>query len=78
VGIGTLHRRFPARELLVDATYRYETARLAGSAADLVSDLPADQALRAWMSGVLDYLTSRSENPGEADRGRRWHLTSPP
>ncbi|WBB58516.1 helix-turn-helix domain containing protein [Streptomyces sp. WMMC500] len=59
VGIGTLYRRFPTREQLVDATYRYETARLAAQAADLLGELPADRALRAWMSRVLDHLATK-------------------
>ncbi|MFF7610013.1 TetR family transcriptional regulator [Streptomyces parvulus] len=59
VGIGTLYRRFPTREQLVDATYRYETARLAARAADLIGGLPADRALRTWMSEVLDYLAAK-------------------
>ena len=59
VGIATLYRRFPTREQLVDATYRYETARLAARTSDLLAELPADQALRAWMSLVLDYLAAK-------------------
>jgi AcrR family transcriptional regulator len=59
VGIATLYRRFPTRENLVDATYRHETARIAKSASELASGLPADQALRAWMSQVLDYLATK-------------------
>ncbi len=59
VGIATLYRRFPSREQLVDATYRYETARLAAGAPELLADLPADRALRTWMSQVLDYLAAK-------------------
>ncbi|MEU4657672.1 helix-turn-helix domain-containing protein [Streptomyces sp. NPDC023723] len=59
VGIGTLYRRFPTREQLVDATYRYETARLADRAPALLAELPADRALRAWMSEVLDHLAAK-------------------
>jgi AcrR family transcriptional regulator len=59
VGIGTLYRRFPTREQLVDATYRYETSRLAAQTSDLLRALPADRALRAWMSQVLDYLATK-------------------
>ncbi|MCV7010927.1 TetR/AcrR family transcriptional regulator [Mycolicibacterium madagascariense] len=59
VGIATLYRRFPTREHLVDATYRYETDRLAAQASDLLRVLPADRALRAWMSEVLDYLATK-------------------
>jgi AcrR family transcriptional regulator len=32
VGIGTLYRRFPTRELLVEATYRNESERLCAAA----------------------------------------------
>lgn len=59
VGIATLYRRFPTREQLVDATYRYETARLSAQAPGLLRKLPADRALRAWMSQVLDYLAAK-------------------
>ncbi|MFJ9032055.1 TetR/AcrR family transcriptional regulator [Streptomyces sp. NPDC102274] len=59
VGIATLYRRFPTREQLVDATYRYETARLSARTSDLLGELPADRALRAWMSQVLDYLAAK-------------------
>ncbi|TDE34475.1 TetR/AcrR family transcriptional regulator [Nonomuraea mesophila] len=59
VGIATLYRRFPTREQLVDATYRYETARLASRTPDLLDGLRADRALRAWMSEVLDYLATK-------------------
>ncbi|TVT42410.1 TetR/AcrR family transcriptional regulator [Amycolatopsis rhizosphaerae] len=59
VGIGTLYRRFPTREQLVDATYRYETSRLAGRTSALLGELPADRALRSWMSEVLDYLATK-------------------
>lgn len=59
VGVGTLYRRFPTREQLVDATYRYETSRLAARASALLGELPADRALRSWMSEVLDYLAAK-------------------
>ncbi|MGH3097473.1 MAG: TetR/AcrR family transcriptional regulator [Streptosporangiales bacterium] len=59
VGIATLYRRFPTREQLVDATYRYETARLCAHTSGPLSELPADRALRAWMSQVLDYLAAK-------------------
>jgi AcrR family transcriptional regulator len=59
VGIATLYRRFPTREQLVDATYRYETARLAGRASALLDELAADRALREWLSEVLDYLAAK-------------------
>ncbi|MFB4420138.1 TetR/AcrR family transcriptional regulator [Streptomyces sp. QL37] len=59
VGIATLYRRFPTREQLVDATYRYETARLSARTPDLLGELPADRALRTWMSEVLDHIATK-------------------
>jgi AcrR family transcriptional regulator len=59
VGIGTLYRHFPTRESLVDAAYRNELARLCDSAGDLARDLPPDQALRAWMDRLADYMTTK-------------------
>lgn len=34
VGIGTLYRRFPSKELLIEATYRQEVAELCDAAPD--------------------------------------------
>lgn len=59
VGIGTLYRHFPTREALVDAAYRSELARLCDSAADLLRDTAADQALRAWMDRFTDYMATK-------------------
>jgi AcrR family transcriptional regulator len=58
-GIGTLYRRFPTREQLIEATYRNETERLASSAAALLDTRPAAEALRAWMDGFLDYMLTK-------------------
>jgi AcrR family transcriptional regulator len=58
-GVGTLYRRFPTRDDLVEATYRDETARLSESALDLLSDLPPDRALRAWMEDFVDYVQTK-------------------
>jgi AcrR family transcriptional regulator len=59
VGIGTLYRHFPTREALVEAAYRSELARLCDSAADLLRELPADRALRAWMDRFIDYMATK-------------------
>jgi AcrR family transcriptional regulator len=59
VGIGTLYRHFPTREALVDAAYRNELARLCDSVADLLQELPPDEALRAWMDRFVDYMTTK-------------------
>ncbi|MGH1526774.1 TetR/AcrR family transcriptional regulator [Leifsonia sp. L25] len=55
VGIGTLYRRFPTREDLIEAVYRSETDRLAGSADRLLAERPPVEALRAWMEAFVDY-----------------------
>ena len=59
VGIGTLYRHFPTREALVEAAYRSELDRLCDAAADLLGDLPPDQALRGWMDRFVDYMTTK-------------------
>lgn len=56
VGIGTLYRRFPAREDLVEATYRAETARLCDSAGALLAERGPRDGLRDWAGRFLEYL----------------------
>ena len=59
VGIGTLYRRFPTREDLVEAVYRSETTRLSGSAAQLLADHPPREALQAWMEQFVDHMGTK-------------------
>lgn len=59
VGIGTLYRRFPTREQLIETVYRSETERLALSADRLLKRMPAEAALRRWMDGFLDYMLTK-------------------
>ena len=59
VGIGTLYRRFPNRELLVEATYRSESAKLCAAAPALLEAMPAAEATRMWMDSFLDYLATK-------------------
>ncbi|ANY07867.1 TetR/AcrR family transcriptional regulator [Pseudonocardia sp. HH130630-07] len=59
VGIGTLYRHFPNRDALVEAVYRNELDRLCSAAAELGAELPADQALRAWMDRFVDYVITK-------------------
>jgi AcrR family transcriptional regulator len=59
VGIGTLYRHFPTREALVEAAYRNELARLCDGAAELLTALPPDQAVRAWMDRFVDYAVTK-------------------
>jgi AcrR family transcriptional regulator len=59
VGIGTLYRRFPTREILVEAVYRSESTRLCAAAPDLLVDRPPREALRIWMDRFVDYMATK-------------------
>jgi AcrR family transcriptional regulator len=59
VGIGTLYRRFPTREDLIEATYRNETDRLCDSAPLLLQQHTPVDALRAWMERFVDYMLTK-------------------
>ena len=59
VGIGTLYRRFPTRETLVEATYRNEVARLCAVAPELLHASPATEALRTWMDRFVDFMAAK-------------------
>jgi AcrR family transcriptional regulator len=59
VGIGTLYRRFPTRERLIEATYRNETARLCAAAPELLETSPPAEALRTWMDRFVDYMATK-------------------
>jgi AcrR family transcriptional regulator len=61
VGIGTLYRHFPTREVLVEALYRGELADLCASAGELVKGRPPQRALRAWMERFAYYMTAKRE-----------------
>ncbi|MFF2554817.1 TetR/AcrR family transcriptional regulator [Nocardia sp. NPDC058058] len=60
VGIGTLYRRFPTRETLVEATYRNEVTRLCAAAPDLLTTLPPTRALRTWMDHFVDFMATKN------------------
>ena len=59
VGIGTLYRRFPAREDLVEAVYRSETERLSLAAERLLAQQGPRTALRSWMEQFVDYMLTK-------------------
>jgi AcrR family transcriptional regulator len=59
VGIGTLYRRFPTREILVEAVYRNEVTRLCVAAAELLEALPPAAALPAWMEKFVDFMVAK-------------------
>ena len=59
VGIGTLYRHFPTRELLIEAAYRNELAAVCAAAPELLDKLPPTEALRTWMDRYIDYMTRK-------------------
>jgi AcrR family transcriptional regulator len=59
VGVGTLYRRFPSKELLIEATYRHEVQDLCDAALDLSASNPPEEALRAWMQLFLDFMATK-------------------
>jgi AcrR family transcriptional regulator len=59
VGIGTLYRHFPTRELLIEAAYRNELAAVCDAATELLDKLPPAEALRTWMDRYIDYMTRK-------------------
>jgi AcrR family transcriptional regulator len=64
VGIGTLYRRFPTREDLIEATYRNETTRLSASATELLGDHAAAEAFRLWAERFVDYMSTKQGMAG--------------
>lgn len=59
VGIGTLYRRFPTRETLVEAVYRNEITRLCAAAPDLLTANTPLDALRAWTTQFVDLMATK-------------------
>ena len=60
VGIGTLYRRFPTREALVEAVYYNEVERLCAAAPELLETLAPEPALRAWMERFVDFMAAKN------------------
>lgn len=59
VGIGTLYRRFPTREDLVEAVYRDQTDRLCASVPRLLARKDPVAATREWMEAFVDYTLTK-------------------
>ncbi|MGW0086306.1 TetR/AcrR family transcriptional regulator [Streptomyces sp. NPDC003393] len=59
VGVGTLYRRFPSKELLIEAAYRQEVRLLCEAAPQLSADRPAGEALRTWMERFIDFMAAK-------------------
>jgi AcrR family transcriptional regulator len=56
VGTGTLYRHFPTREALAEAVYHEEVAALCARARQLQATLPAQEALAAFLRGMVDHM----------------------
>ncbi|WP_328648812.1 TetR/AcrR family transcriptional regulator [Amycolatopsis sp. NBC_00348] len=56
VGTGTLYRHFPTREALAEAVYHEEVAALCDRARRLRATLPAQEALAAFLRGMVDHM----------------------
>jgi AcrR family transcriptional regulator len=59
VGVGTIYRHFPTREALIEAAYRSELDAVCAAAAELLAEMPPEQALRIWMDRFIDYMTTK-------------------
>jgi AcrR family transcriptional regulator len=59
VGVGTVYRRFPSKELLIEAIYRREVRLLCDAASELAASMPAADALRAWMGRFIDFMAAK-------------------
>lgn len=59
VGVGTVYRRFPSKELLIEAIYRREVQLLCDAAAELAASAPAADALRAWMGRFVEFMAAK-------------------
>ena len=59
VGIGTLYRHFPTRDVLIADVYRSEAARLADAARELAETEPPLEALRSWLLLFVNYLETK-------------------
>jgi AcrR family transcriptional regulator len=58
-GVGTLYRRFPTRDHLIEAAYRGEIAELCATAPRLLGRMTPAWALGAWADRFLDVMTTR-------------------
>jgi AcrR family transcriptional regulator len=60
VGVGTLYRHFPSREILIDAAYRRRLTQVCEKAGELLRRHRAAEATRAWMEHFLDYVRAKN------------------
>ena len=59
IGSGTLYRHFPTRDLLIEAVYKDEVAKLIGAGEHLLTMASPLDALRDWMHFFIEYVASK-------------------
>lgn len=59
VGIGTLYRHFPTRDVLFENAYRSEIRKLCDAAPDLLSKHPPDVALARFLDRFIDDMLTK-------------------
>ena len=59
IGPGTLYLHFPTRDDLLAAVYVTEVEKLAQAQRKFSAELPAVEALRAWMLVFIDYIAAK-------------------
>lgn len=60
VGIGTLYRRFPCRERLVEAVYRSKLKEICDKATGFIeASTPPAQAMRVWLASLVEFLMDK-------------------
>jgi AcrR family transcriptional regulator len=59
VGIGTLYRHFPTREILFEAVYRHEVQQLADLAERLKKEERPIDVLRQWMHSIVKFVATK-------------------
>lgn len=59
VGVGTLYRHFPTRADLIAEVYRASADELCADADRLAAELPARDALDAWLLGFVGYVARK-------------------
>ena len=59
VGIGTLYRHFPTRDVLIGEVYRNEVEKLAAAARELSASESPLEALREWLLLFVDYFATK-------------------
>jgi AcrR family transcriptional regulator len=64
VGIGTLYRHFPSRQVLLEAVYVDEVENVCRSAAEL-ADADPWEALNGWFERLIAYLATKRALAGE-------------